>query len=630
MASISIMEEIQRLIAPPGECSPTKSGLDLHPYFKRPGKGHNNDRCDSCGESGNLLCCDQCPASFHLVCHDPPISVETLPEGDWLCHKCKATEALTLGASPVILPFKNETDEDLSQEAKSVRTPLEFLLQAASLLNPKQFDLPPELRSYEILPEDDKVTTEPPSKKKLCENVNRLADASAIKLCHSCRKSSRSGLLLACDFCSAHFHLDCLDPPLSTPPISTVWMCPLHVENLIDTKLLPSSRLSERVRLCERFCGPVDQESIKCQFLRRTRSRAARYRSKIPVDGANLVEVPDGVRSLYESRPSLLTPANEIDLVCTGEDEPAHEDRDLWLTSVVNLHLNTACERLLSEIIDQKHVNTVSLETPNRDSNGVLDRSTSGLPHITDHSLSNGDVDECPPSSLSAYLHRQLQMLGRPHLDLLPSQLVHLLAAERLHQLLGSGAGPLLAPPAALDSSLCWGSLVAPRAVLAPLQGPGSAVALRYRSVSVGLGAGFDVDLSSHGHCNYLHEQHAVIVLDDSRGNFELLAYGSGRCTVDGLLYGVSLTRTPRAIPLPGVSAPPPSPDSMSARSIVGARTCRCRAGLEGPPALESPAPLLHGSLLSFGCLRFVFGSNLEEGGSVLEALSSRKLDSQV
>ena len=61
---------------------------DLHPYFKRPGKGHNHDCCDSCGEGGALICCDFCPASFHLQCHDPPLEDLDIPDGDWMCIKC--------------------------------------------------------------------------------------------------------------------------------------------------------------------------------------------------------------------------------------------------------------------------------------------------------------------------------------------------------------------------------------------------------------------------------------------------------------------------------------------------------------------------------------------------------------
>ena len=64
----------------------------MHPYFKRPGKGHNHDCCDSCGEGGALICCDSCPASFHLQCHDPPLEDIDIPEGDWICIKCFAAK----------------------------------------------------------------------------------------------------------------------------------------------------------------------------------------------------------------------------------------------------------------------------------------------------------------------------------------------------------------------------------------------------------------------------------------------------------------------------------------------------------------------------------------------------------
>ena len=69
----SIMAQIQKLFEPPGSSGAgvCVDGVgdpgDLHPYFKRPGKGHNNDCCDSCGEGGALICCDFCPASFHLA-----------------------------------------------------------------------------------------------------------------------------------------------------------------------------------------------------------------------------------------------------------------------------------------------------------------------------------------------------------------------------------------------------------------------------------------------------------------------------------------------------------------------------------------------------------------------------------
>lgn len=40
------------------------------------------------------------------------------------------------------------------------------------------------------------------------------------------------GALLACDYCPLLFHLDCLDPPLTTAPTHR-WMCPNHAEHFM-------------------------------------------------------------------------------------------------------------------------------------------------------------------------------------------------------------------------------------------------------------------------------------------------------------------------------------------------------------------------------------------------------------
>jgi len=39
--------------------------------------------------------------------------------------------------------------------------------------------------------------------------------------------------IASCDYCSLHWHLDCLEPPLSAmPPAHKKWMCPAHVDHV--------------------------------------------------------------------------------------------------------------------------------------------------------------------------------------------------------------------------------------------------------------------------------------------------------------------------------------------------------------------------------------------------------------
>ena len=57
---------------------------------KHASQGDNEDHCNACNGSGELLCCDGCPRSFHFKCLDPPMDASKPPEGEWFCHVCEA------------------------------------------------------------------------------------------------------------------------------------------------------------------------------------------------------------------------------------------------------------------------------------------------------------------------------------------------------------------------------------------------------------------------------------------------------------------------------------------------------------------------------------------------------------
>jgi len=389
----SVMEQMLKLFEPPGGYTPDRD-TELHPYFKRPGRGHNHDTCDSCREGGALICCDSCPASFHLQCHDPPLEDEDIPEGDWMCIKCYAAKPELLKqttkksevtrqtsrkleridekpeiekkqadgkakkkeperdwrpkkrkgeegeerpkrASRMLKKTKyndNSTEEEFSEsefleidlsrlspvkrrtymdiyrdhmERKPRTTSVLFksLVKAANAQNAEEFSLPKSIYVPEKFPYAWKWST---AERKLKSQMSEEGDSRGkLKVCYVCVRSSRVGPLIQCDFCPCLFHMDCLDPPLAELP-SDVWMCPNHVESLLDSRLT-SARITERVKLWDTYANqPVDTNDVKLTFMKKC-SRQNRFKRKAnTVAARKLVQVPGFIRLKYRQPTPLL------------------------------------------------------------------------------------------------------------------------------------------------------------------------------------------------------------------------------------------------------------------------------------------------------------------------------------
>ncbi|XP_055323357.1 PHD finger protein 12 [Sitodiplosis mosellana] len=506
-----LMPLIQALIRPPDsrEASRQANKKPQHPYYRRPGRGHNRDCCDACREGGDLICCDRCPASFHLGCHDPPLSEEDIPSGLWLCHMCQmlqkqrtsnATKMISndddltqhelqkfkdsrpstpitsdgvINAAKVRLNQKrslsrvssssenslssdrdiklkisrsnseqysngadaidsietttttttnvddknndddehkphdevvqcetnaqstemvvvtelnkpsDETDEhsrvvvvinenspetpntdDTEQKQESqvenianvelieidndsdkmdidsnseeetvqngdaveevaidLKTPLDELIRAATILNPRQFELPREMAIFPQFPGDEKVSNETSKSKK---NNNRNGqnrvrhelDAQGLvplpaATCFYCRKSCKKAPLISCDYCPLFFHQDCLDPPLTALP-TTLWMCPNHPEQFVDWKLVTSISATERVKLWNQFNTCVDHETVKSDFLRRIHRKNPPFRFKVKPKLRHCAEIPPMVEFHYKNPPPLLPSLRDV------------------------------------------------------------------------------------------------------------------------------------------------------------------------------------------------------------------------------------------------------------------------------------------------------------------------------
>ncbi|KAF7304633.1 Histone deacetylase associated PHD protein-2 [Mycena kentingensis (nom. inval.)] len=233
---------------------------------------NNDDHCSSCRSHGALVYCDGCPRAFHLWCLNPPL--EHIDDGDsrWFCPACVIRKHPPRKPPPGLF------------------SPLIAQVQASI---PTEYQLPDEIRTFfrdvGTGPKgsyvDNSVVRQPRVNRfGLIEDRDsqRLRDKNGDPvLCFKCGTSTLPAALVAppapssrprratakaasdeiwksmvsCDYCNLHWHLDCLDPPLTTmPPINKKWMCPNHAEKIKLPKLrIPKSAAAVEITKPKQF-----------------------------------------------------------------------------------------------------------------------------------------------------------------------------------------------------------------------------------------------------------------------------------------------------------------------------------------------------------------------------------------
>ncbi len=92
----------------------------------------------------SCLSCDRCPVSFHFLCHDPPLDVDKIPKGDFLCTKCKTISKIADSNSSELNNLNNDT-KTIKFEMKENESALETLIRVTKSLNPRQMQLSDDL-----------------------------------------------------------------------------------------------------------------------------------------------------------------------------------------------------------------------------------------------------------------------------------------------------------------------------------------------------------------------------------------------------------------------------------------------------------------------------------------------------
>lgn len=236
-------------VKPPTPPPPVKKKSSPKPKEKKPApplKGvvsitgddhalkYNNDYCETCLGFGRFICCDSCPKAFHFSCCQPPVDPANLPD-EWNCNECRAKK---------------------NPPKPSPKGIFKQLLDNVNRMNPKAFVLPPEIRSFfkgVVTNSDDEyadtIDYKPTPKRtpaghaaataQAMEEPYQLQDSEGnVRLCFHCNKSAYGGrMMISCEHCPLHWHLDCLSPPMASPPPSTrKWMCPNHADHILPRR----------------------------------------------------------------------------------------------------------------------------------------------------------------------------------------------------------------------------------------------------------------------------------------------------------------------------------------------------------------------------------------------------------
>ncbi|EDV22608.1 uncharacterized protein TRIADDRAFT_59019 [Trichoplax adhaerens] len=383
-----IMDQIRALTRPPQSDDDSKKlNRKVVREVRRSGRSFNNDTCDSCNEGGDLLCCERCPSAFHLHCCDPPLDEDGIPAGEWICKKCKAE-------------YQDNTRPIAKQS--ELRSPFAVLVKDNVKQNPSEFRLPKEMQYHIPLPG---------SKKRKKSNGHGSATKGGR------RGNSFLKPLIHCDYCPLSFHLDCMDPPLTTTP-SGLWMCPNHAEHFLPA--MQDSRISRRFDAYYKLNDSLSQHAVMLDFLENVHRIADaklilivefilfsnrppfQRSSKYPLRKA--IKVPEMVKQNYLSPPKELKELNPIrtltvkraflaDGIESTEAQTTNQESEEWLKNIVNFQIAIAKEHHSGKVNAR---NSSSVKANNNE--GIAEAITASKldnnNQNIDKVLSNGILDE--------------------------------------------------------------------------------------------------------------------------------------------------------------------------------------------------------------------------------------------
>ncbi|CAL8344363.1 unnamed protein product [Arctogadus glacialis] len=266
-----------------------------------------------------------------------------------------------------------EGSSNLAPAPRLLKRPFQLLIAAAMERNPTQFQLPNELTCTTALPGSSKRRKKEELLGRPFRRPQHELDSNGlvplpVKVCFSCGRSCRMAPLIQCDYCPLLFHMDCLDPPLTTLPAGK-WMCPNHVEHLVLNQR--TLNLTSRCQLFDQFQDRMSQHAVKVDFLRRVHRQNVPNRRTPHQHNKKTIKVPDAVKSQYQNPPPMLASAGvrQSELVCSGAPEhqtpkyfTTETEQKEWLQDVIALQCSIMRHLSMKQKASSSTSSSLSLE----------------------------------------------------------------------------------------------------------------------------------------------------------------------------------------------------------------------------------------------------------------------------
>lgn len=326
------------------------------------------------------------------------------------------------------------------------------------------------------------------------------------RLCFECGRSCRKAPLIACDYCPLYFHQDCLDPPLTAFPIGR-WMCPNHPNHFIDQNLLTSCRVTERIKLWDKYANQrIDQHAVKLDFLRKARTANPLFRTKVRLEGRPRIKVPRSVKYHYENPPQL---------------DPVHFYQDTTVIWPVNSTAKDADEQHTDHeransgkdncVENEKTVETNKIKKEKVENDATADETSDG-PKASEANERTDRVESetaTPGSRECDGLEFHTRYCGydiKEGVQLLERPVLEALAQQRLEQILNPNGE-------SYETINCRRRARAALFSLSPKPNPPAF--MTRRTLMIGNGPNCDLVLSNYGNCDFTSSKHAIIFFDE-------------------------------------------------------------------------------------------------------------------